>query len=107
MKAGAQESPWCPSATLLTCFFCGRIQVDHFAVLESSPESSKQRDLWLRKLHRAHLGKPSYSERGVTEDQYQIYWDTYIEPRWQEHGQGRVAFTCPEVCAATADCCYI
>jgi cobalamin biosynthesis Mg chelatase CobN len=31
----------------------------------------------------------SYAARGVTEAMYQVYWDAYIEPRWQEHGASR------------------
>ena len=67
-----------------------RSEVDHFAVLSSSPDPGPQRELWTRKLHRAHLGKASYASQGVTEAQYQAYWEGYIEPRWREHGASRV-----------------
>lgn len=34
-------------------------------------------------------GAQSYAARGVTEAQYQVYWDSYVEPRWQKHGASR------------------
>jgi hypothetical protein len=38
---------------------------------------------------RGRLLAQSYAARGVTEAQYQVYWESYIEPRWQEHGARR------------------
>ena len=37
-----------------------------------------------------HLGKRSYAERGVSEEEYGVWWDHFVWPRWVEHGAGRV-----------------
>lgn len=51
-----------------------RSEIDHFVVAEARPDPASQRELWLRKYKRTHLGKPSYEQRGVSEEAYQIYW---------------------------------
>mmetsp|Transcript_43878 Transcript_43878/g.94504 ORF Transcript_43878/g.94504 Transcript_43878/m.94504 type:complete len:225 (-) Transcript_43878:31-705(-) len=57
-------------------------------VLLAPGESSKENQevLWRRKYTRSHLGNQSYKDRGVTEAEYQTYWDSYVWPRWLEHG---------------------
>mmetsp|Transcript_85549 Transcript_85549/g.165757 ORF Transcript_85549/g.165757 Transcript_85549/m.165757 type:complete len:372 (-) Transcript_85549:306-1421(-) len=79
-----------------------RSEVDHFVLLDSRPDAASQRELWHRKYTRSHLGKPSYEQRGVSEEAYQVYWDAYVEPRWREHGRGRAATVCPD--ALRLDC---
>ena len=46
--------------------------------------------LWRRKFKRSHLGKASYESRGVTPAEYAVYWDSYVWPRWMEHGEARI-----------------
>lgn len=36
--------------------------------------------LWWRKWTRSHWGKRSYRERGVTAEEYAVYWHHYIWP---------------------------
>ena len=36
-----------------------------------------------RKYARAHLGRPSYEQRGVSEAEYEIYFEHYVWPSWR------------------------
>uniref|UniRef100_A0A7S2B8U1 NodB homology domain-containing protein n=1 Tax=Octactis speculum TaxID=3111310 RepID=A0A7S2B8U1_9STRA len=71
-----------------------RAEVDHYIVLDAGQDPESQRALWQRKYRRSHLGKRSYLERGVTEEAYQVYWESYVEPRWRTHGSNRVGPVC-------------
>ena len=42
------------------------------------------------RYRRRHLGKKSYLERGVSEEQYKVYWDSYVQPSWITHGLDRM-----------------
>jgi hypothetical protein len=53
-------------------------------------DEGAQRTLWQRKYRRSHLGKKSYLERGVSEAQYKVYWDSYVQPSWVSHGLDRM-----------------
>ena len=64
-------------------------QCDHCAVLWAEGESAKAA-LRSRKYTRGHLGKASYQQRGVTETEYQVYFDHYVWNRWETHGAKRV-----------------
>lgn len=37
----------------------------------------------------AHLGKPSYEQRGVSAADYQVYFEQYVWPSWLKHGASR------------------
>lgn len=62
---------------------------DHCAVLTAADDSAKVA-LAARKYTRAHLGKPSYQQRGVSEAEYGVYFDHYVWPAWVTHGASRV-----------------
>ena len=60
---------------------------DAFVLLSADGrDPSVMERLWRRKWQRSHLGKPSYRDRGVTAQEYQVYWESYVWPRWLEHG---------------------
>ena len=61
---------------------------DHTVVLWTDERASLE--LCQRKYTRAHLGKPSYQERGVAPDDYAAYWEGYVWPAWLEHGASRI-----------------
>lgn len=64
---------------------------DHLAVLWADGDDDQaMRALQQRKRTRAHLGKPSYAARGVSEAAYAIYWQHHVWPRWAQHGASRV-----------------
>lgn len=64
---------------------------DHLAVLWAEGDDAQaMRALQQRKRTRAHLGKPSYAARGVSEAAYAIYWQHHVWPRWAQHGASRV-----------------
>mmetsp|Transcript_25253 Transcript_25253/g.33613 ORF Transcript_25253/g.33613 Transcript_25253/m.33613 type:complete len:247 (-) Transcript_25253:341-1081(-) len=51
------------------------------------PSVLSQNVLMQRKYRRSgHLGKLSYAERGVTEEEYRTYWNHYVWPSWLENG---------------------
>ncbi|KAL3928826.1 MAG: hypothetical protein SGPRY_002226, partial [Prymnesium sp.] len=54
-------------------------------VLLTALDSSAQQVLCHRKWSRAHLGKRSYREQGVCEEEYRVYWDHYVWPSWIAH----------------------
>ena len=63
---------------------------DGFALLSASAADAAAMDRLLeRKWQRSHLGKRSYRDRGVTKEEYKVYWDGYIWPTWIEHGASR------------------
>ena len=77
-----------------------RRECDRLVFLGNGGDDSEeaQRRLWLRKYRRKGASgsastnrKLSYEERGVTQAQYKVYWDHYIEPSWQRHGARRLA----------------
>ena len=65
---------------------------DHTAVIWVDEEDEPTiTEIFNRKFRRSnHLGKPSYSERGVTVEEYTAYFYGYVWPRWVEHGSSRV-----------------
>ena len=65
--------------------------------LSASADDASQEVLWRRKWERGgHLGKKSYRERGVTADEYAVYWHSYVNARWHAHGgRARVAALFP------------
>ena len=81
-----------------------RQRIDRWVILQDDPSDKVcQSTLWTRKWTRSgHLGQSSYRERGVTAEEYRVYWDEYVSRRWLEHGLGRVASVCPD--ALLLDC---
>ena len=64
---------------------------DHTVVLTADGQDRHaMQNLWQRKWQRAHLGKASYSERGVTAEEYEVYWSHYVWPRWVEYGEKHI-----------------
>ena len=64
---------------------------EHTACLRpSNSDADAMETLWRRKFKRSHLGKASYESRGVTPAEYAVYWDSYVWPRWMEHGEARI-----------------
>lgn len=55
-------------------------------VLLHAHEQAKS-TLCRRKWTRSHLGKPSYRSQGVASDEYAVYWNHYVWPRWIDHSQ--------------------
>ncbi len=51
---------------------------------------AERRALCRRKYARARPGKLSYEQRGVTEEEYAVYYDGFVWPRWVAHGEERV-----------------
>ena len=85
-----------------------RRECDRLVFLGNGGDDSEeaQRRLWLRKYRRKGASgsastnrKLSYEERGVTQAQYKVYWDHYIEPSWQRHGARRLAAVLAEALA--------
>mmetsp|Transcript_27830 Transcript_27830/g.43446 ORF Transcript_27830/g.43446 Transcript_27830/m.43446 type:complete len:350 (-) Transcript_27830:565-1614(-) len=64
-------------------------ELDHVAFLyDFSPDQSKARsEIMHRKWERAHLGKASYKERGLSIDDYRIYWEHYVWERYLQYGR--------------------
>jgi len=59
----------------------------HAALLDADGADAAAMDaLWRRKWTRTHWGRPSYRERGVTAEEYAVYWEHYVWPAWVEHG---------------------
>ena len=54
--------------------------------------------LMMRKFERAHLGKPSYEDRGVTVEEYRRYWDECVIDRFLRWGATRPAGTVEVPC---------
>ena len=54
--------------------------------------------LMMRKWGRAHLGKPSYEDRGVTVEEYRRYWEECVIGRFQKWGASRPAGTVEVPC---------
>ena len=80
-----------------------RAEIDHYALLDvGADDAAAQAALCERKFARAHLGKKSYKERGVSAAAYRVYWDHYVEPRWRAHGRERARVVCPD--CARLDC---
>ena len=46
----------------------------------------QEEELLMRKWARAHLGKPSYQERGVSQDDYRVYFSGYVRPAFLKYG---------------------
>jgi len=66
----------------------------HHVVLDADGDDALVMEtLWRRKYQRKHLGKPSYASRGVTAEEYAVWWSSYCWPRWVEHGQVAVPST--------------
>lgn len=65
---------------------------DHTAVIWADGEDeATMKMLQTRKWARSdHLGKKSYSERGVTAEEYEVYFASCVWPKWLEHGASRV-----------------
>jgi uridine kinase len=42
-------------------------------------------DIIRRKWERRHLGKPSYKERGVSIEEYAVYWNHYVVQRFRKY----------------------
>ncbi len=74
-----------------------RGRVTAWALLADDPhDAACQRELWTRKWTRSgHLGKLSYRDRGVSEEDYEAYWRDYVAPSWALHGLGRAADAAP------------
>jgi energy-coupling factor transporter ATP-binding protein EcfA2 len=69
-----------------------RAMCSHIALLDvDGADREAMRTLWQRKWARAHWGKRSYRERGVTEEEYAVYWNHFVWPAWQAHGGARRA----------------
>lgn len=50
------------------------------------PEADPHGELFmLRKYHRRHRDNPSYCERGATVEQYRVYWEHCVWPRYLEY----------------------
>ena len=46
----------------------------------------QEEELLMRKWARAHLEKPSYQERGVSQDDYRVYFSGYVRPAFLKYG---------------------
>ena len=79
-----------------------RAEIDHFVLLDAGADAASQAALCARQFARAHLGKKSYKERGVSAAAYRCYWDHYVEPSWRTHGRERALVVCPD--CARLDC---
>mmetsp|Transcript_784 Transcript_784/g.2032 ORF Transcript_784/g.2032 Transcript_784/m.2032 type:complete len:257 (-) Transcript_784:128-898(-) len=65
-------------------------ECERVALLQADGGDKRAQDeLLRRKWTRAHLGKKSYRERGVSLEDYQAYWDHYVWPSWVTHGESR------------------
>jgi hypothetical protein len=64
---------------------------DHTVVLTADGQNRQAMEaLWKRKWRRSRHGKSSYLDRGVTAEEYEVYWSHYVWPRWVEHGERHV-----------------
>jgi len=111
-KREQQRGPIIIDSLLLFGDHPGALQVlercDEVAVLwaDGSCEHS-MRTLQTRKMLRSRSG-PSYQQRGVTEEEYRVYWEHYVWPRWEQHGasrapSGALRIDCLEPTAAQLD----
>jgi hypothetical protein len=79
-----------------------RTEIDKYVVIGSKSDKQSQDKLCRRKFTRSHLGKISYQQKGVSLEDYQCYWNSYVTPSWEKHGQSRIGEVCPD--ALTLDC---
>ncbi|EOD15767.1 hypothetical protein EMIHUDRAFT_119278 [Emiliania huxleyi CCMP1516] len=65
---------------------------DHAAVLWADEHAATE--LCSRKYTRKHLGRSSYEERGVSAEEYRVYWENYVWPAWLQHGASSLPADC-------------
>ena len=116
-------------------FACPQIValLDHAVYLSLPADAAGREEIMMRKYTRAHLGKKSYQERGITVDQYRRYvsltqprpvttlpsssdaadrccqqWNECVIDRFEKHGEqgrpeGTVEVPCTEETAAQVE----